>query len=88
MRHEYKNELIDILSQQGRKGLAVAVIARLIFNNRNELFAPEQHFERLHIQLQRYLWTQSKRRNSMFTHVKHGVYALRHPRARQLILEL
>ena len=37
-KHEYREELIEILSQRGRKGLAVTLIAQIVFNNHNTLF--------------------------------------------------
>ncbi|MCF0189272.1 MAG: hypothetical protein HUK04_07260 [Bacteroidaceae bacterium] len=88
MRHEYRDELIEILSQRGRKGLAVSVISLLVFNNHNELFGPEQCYPDLRHRLQRYLWTQSKKRGSVFVHVSHGVYALKRQRPKQLSLPL
>ena len=88
MKHEFREELIEILSQRGRKGLAVTLIAQIVYNNHNSLFNQGQCFYDLRVRIQRYLWTQSQRKGTPFTHISRGIYALRRGYVHQTRLPL
>lgn len=77
MKNEYYKQTVEILTDRP-EGMKLCNIARCIFNQNNDLFADEDLYWKIYYQLKRFLWTQSKRKNSPFKACnKWGYYAIR-----------
>ncbi len=78
MKNLYYNELVHIL-MANPDGLRVGKIARHIYNSDVDLFDCNAigKFGKIHRELQRYLWTQSRKKRSPFERRSWGIYAVR-----------
>ena len=87
MKNSYYNELVHIL-MANPQGVRVGKIARHIYNSDVDLFDRDTNnkFSRIHAELQRYLWTQSRKKRSPFERVGWGLYGLKRPFVVQLEL--
>ncbi|MCD8296219.1 MAG: hypothetical protein LUC88_01445 [Prevotella sp.] len=73
----YEKEIINVLSEAGRKGLSIKKIARHIYNNKNSLF-DELSFEDVHKSVAGFLQRNCKKRNSIVERTqKNGTYRIR-----------
>lgn len=87
MKNEYHRDLVEILLPEGRKGLPVRILTRLVYNRHTGLFADGLRFENVYNTLRFYLWAQSRRPSSPFTTGQgRGFYALKADAALQLDL--
>ncbi|MCM1107533.1 MAG: hypothetical protein NC388_00595 [Clostridium sp.] len=87
MKNEYHRDLVEILLPEGRKGLPLRIITRLVYNRHAGLFTDELDFGQVYKSLRFYLWAQAQRPSSPFTFGgKRGFYALKADAALQLDL--
>jgi len=86
MKNIYYNQTIELLTQRP-EGMKLCHIARAIFNSNNDLFADEDLYRQIYGQLKRFLWRQSKLKNSPFKACqKWGYYGIRKSAAIQFEL--
>lgn len=78
MNHKYYRQIVELLALRP-EGLKVSAIAKNIYNQEGNLFADEDHYEKLYESIRQFLWQQSQRKNSQFITVegKRGYYKLR-----------
>lgn len=86
MNNIYHRDIVDILLQAGPDGMRLCNIARNIYNRHADLFASDVVYEDIHYSVMTYLWRESQRKRSIFTHLAYGVYAIKAAIAIQLDL--
>ena len=73
---DYEKEIVAILLEAGRNGLALRKIARHVFNMRNSLFE-QLEYEDVHADVQKYIRKNSRDSRSLIRHTaKRGCYRL------------
>lgn len=78
MRHEYRNELLAILSRRPGKGLPLGSIVRIVYNSHTSLFTSAPDFGKLYSSIGQYLRRQSLKKESPFVRCKkRGYYTVR-----------
>lgn len=82
------NEMVELL-MANPDGLRIRAIARSIYNTEVDLFAVDsaKKFRDIHLSVQRFLWTQSRKIHSPFERRRWGIYALKNRFVVQLELE-
>lgn len=87
MKNEYHRDLVEILLPEGRKGLPLRILTRLIYNRHAGLFTDDLIFAKIYNAIRFYLWAQARRPSSPFTFgEQRGWYALKTDAALQLDL--
>ncbi len=88
MERKYHNQLVEILLLKP-KGLKLSAIAANLYNANSGLFAEEDLYERIYWQTKRYLYRESKKKNSIFKSVsgKWGYYAIKPHYVKQLKIQ-
>lgn len=77
MKNIYYNQIVELLTTHP-EGMKLCNIARVVYNSNNDLFADENLYKQIYGQLKRFLWTQSKLKNSPFKACeKWGHYGIR-----------
>lgn len=84
----YHRDIIEILLECGREGLRIKNIARRIYNRHADFFVTDIDYSEIRNSVGRYLWEQSQRHESPFTHARYGTYAIKPDFAIQLDLFL
>lgn len=86
MKNIYYNQVVQLLT--GRpEGMKLCNIARQVYNANNDLFADEDLYRQIYTQLKRFLWVQSRKKNSPFMACKKwGYYGIRNSYAVQFEL--
>lgn len=78
MRHEFRNELLEVIGRSKSKGLQLGVIVRIIYNRHTSLFATGLDFDALYNHIGYYLRRESKKKDSPFVRgKKRGSYMVR-----------
>ena len=88
MNNIYHRDIIEILLECGRDGLRIKNIARRIYNKHVDFFIKDIEYCELRDSIGHYLWEQSQRHESPFTHTRYGTYAIKPDFAIQLDLFL
>ena len=88
MKNSYYNEIVNLLMEHP-DGVPVRKIARQIYNTDVNLFDPDSagKFRGIHLSVQRFLWSQSRKQRSPFERKEWGTYALKKRFVFQLELE-
>lgn len=88
MKNSHYNELVRLLIANPA-GMKPRQIARCIYNSEADLFDADLYgkYFRIHTQVRRFLWLQSRRKWSPFERRKWGIYGLRPNFVYQLELE-
>ena len=84
----YHRDIIEILLECGSDGLRIKNLARRIYNKHVDFFVSDIEYNEIRDCIGRYLWEQSKRNESPFTHTRYGTYAIKPDFAIQLDLFL
>jgi len=78
MNHKYYRQIVELLALRP-EGLKVSTIAKNIYNQEGNLFADEDHYDKLYESIRQFLWQQTQKKHSQFITVdgKRGYYKLR-----------
>lgn len=86
MNNIYYRDIIELLLPHGKEGLKLSLIVRYIYNQHVDMFNDSIKYEDIYKAVGSFLWKQSQKRESPFTHNAYGVYAIKPDVAVQLDL--
>jgi hypothetical protein len=86
MNNIYYRDIIELLLPHGKEGLKLSLIVRHIYNQHVDMFNDSISFEDIYKAVGSFLWKQSQKRESPFTHNSYGVYSIKQDVAVQLDL--
>ncbi len=86
MNNIYYRDIIELLLPHGKEGLKLSLIVRYIYNQHVDMFNDSIKYEDIYKAVGLFLWKQSQKRESPFTHNSYGVYAIKPDVAVQLDL--
>ena len=86
MNNIYYRDIIELLLPHGKGGLKLSQIVRHIYNQHVDLFDNSIRYEDIYKAVGLFLWKQSQKRESPFTHNSYGVYSIKPDIAVQLDL--
>ena len=86
MNNIYYRDIIELLLPHGKEGLKLSLIVRYIYNQHVDMFNDSIKYEDIYKAVGSFLWKQSQKRETPFTHNSYGVYAIKPDVAVQLDL--
>ncbi|MCR5533586.1 MAG: hypothetical protein K6F47_00190 [Bacteroidaceae bacterium] len=86
MNNIYYRDIIELLLPHGKEGVKLSLIVRYIYNQHVDMFNNSIKYEELYKLVGSFMWKQSQKRESPFTHNSYGVYAIKPDVAVQLDL--
>lgn len=86
MNNIYYRDIIELLLPHGKEGLKLSLIVRYIYNQHVDMFNDSIKYEDIYKTVGSFLWKQSQKRETPFTHNSYGVYAIKPDVAVQLDL--
>lgn len=86
MNNIYYRDIIELLLPHGKDGVKLSLIVRHIYNQHVDMFNNTINYEELYKVVGSFLWKQSQKRESPFTHNSYGIYAIKPDVAVQLDL--
>ena len=86
MNNIYYRDIIELLLQHGKDGVKLSAIVKYIYNQHVDMFNDSIKYEDIYKAVGSFLWKQSQKRESPFTHNSYGVYAIKPDVAVQLDL--
>ena len=86
MNNIYYRDIIELLLPHGKEGLKLSLIVRYIYNQHVDMFNDSISYEDIYKPVGSFLWKQSLKRESPFTHNSYGVYSIKPDVAVQLDL--
>ncbi len=86
MNNVYYRDLIEILLPCGKQGMKLNNIVRRIYNLHTDLFCTDVVYDEIYKNISFFLWRESRKKETPFTHTSHGVYAIKSDIAVQLDL--
>lgn len=86
MNNIYYRDIIELLLQHGKEGRKLSQIVRHIYNQHVDLFDNSIRYEDIYKTVGLFLWKQSQKRESPFTHNSYGIYSIKPDIAVQLDL--